>query len=260
MRPPDPDNRRRQVAKILRSARRLFARDGYDRVSMDRIAAACGSTKPVLYYYFENKRAVLLAVLEAHWAEKAALLEAFLAVGGPASDAGGPGPAHPEGGRAAGDGRRHPHRPRGGRAPPGDRPGLLPDDRTDLRETAARRDPSPPLSGLDRGKGARALPPVRGQPGALLPPPAGLPARTPSPARAANLRRSRGRHLRPGQPAPPGAIARGAIEETGLLPLLLRDDPAVRPGLPELHDAAQRRAGPAGALHGRRPSAWCSTS
>ena len=77
MRPADPDNRKRQVAKILRNARRLFAQDGYDRVSMDRIAAACGLTKPVLYYYFENKRAVLLAVLEAHWAEQAALLEAF---------------------------------------------------------------------------------------------------------------------------------------------------------------------------------------
>jgi len=77
MRTPDPDNRRRQVAKIRRNARRLFARDGYDRVSMDRIAAACGLSKPVLYYYFENKRAVLVGMLEAHWAEQAAVLEAF---------------------------------------------------------------------------------------------------------------------------------------------------------------------------------------
>lgn len=77
MRPADPDNRKRQVAKILRNARRLFAHHGYDRVSMDRIAAACGLTKPALYYYFENKRAVLLATLEAHWAEQAAVLEAF---------------------------------------------------------------------------------------------------------------------------------------------------------------------------------------
>jgi AcrR family transcriptional regulator len=77
MRRADPDNRKRQVAKILGNARRLFARDGYDRVSMDRIAAACGLTKPVVYYYFEDKRAVLLAVLEAHWARQAATLEAF---------------------------------------------------------------------------------------------------------------------------------------------------------------------------------------
>jgi AcrR family transcriptional regulator len=77
MRRADPENRKRQVANILGNARRLFARDGYDRVSMDRIAAACGLTKPVLYYYFENKRAVLLAMLEGHWAEQAAVLEAF---------------------------------------------------------------------------------------------------------------------------------------------------------------------------------------
>jgi len=44
---------------------------------VDRIAIACGLTKPALYYYFEDKRAVLLAVLEAHWAEQAAVLEAF---------------------------------------------------------------------------------------------------------------------------------------------------------------------------------------
>ncbi len=77
MRTADPENRRRQVAKILGNARHLFARDGYDRVSMDRIAAACGLTKPVLYYYFEDKRAVLLAVLDAHWAAQAAVLEGF---------------------------------------------------------------------------------------------------------------------------------------------------------------------------------------
>jgi AcrR family transcriptional regulator len=77
MRRADPDNRRRQVARILENARRLFARHGYDRVSMDRIAAACRLTKPVLYYYFADKRAVLFALLETHWAEQAAVLEAF---------------------------------------------------------------------------------------------------------------------------------------------------------------------------------------
>ena len=77
MRRADPENRKRQVAKILRNSRRLFAQHGYDRVSMDRIAAACRLTKPALYYYFDDKRAVLLAVLEAHWAEQAAVLEAF---------------------------------------------------------------------------------------------------------------------------------------------------------------------------------------
>jgi AcrR family transcriptional regulator len=81
VRPPNPDNQRRQIAKILDHARRLFARHGYDRVSMDKIAAACHVTKPTLYYYFKNKRAVLLAVLHARWVEQAALLRAFRPAG-----------------------------------------------------------------------------------------------------------------------------------------------------------------------------------
>ena len=77
MRRADPVHQRRQKAKILDNARRLFARDGYDRVSMDRLAAACQLTKPALYYYYRNKRAVLLATLQAHWTAQAAVLEAF---------------------------------------------------------------------------------------------------------------------------------------------------------------------------------------
>jgi AcrR family transcriptional regulator len=77
LRPPNPANQKRQIAKIVANARRLFARHGYDRVSMDRLAAACRVTKPTLYYYFRDKRAVLLAVLQAHWMEQAAALKAF---------------------------------------------------------------------------------------------------------------------------------------------------------------------------------------
>jgi AcrR family transcriptional regulator len=77
MRPPNPRNQKRQVTKILGNARRLFARHGYDCVSMDTLAAACRVTKPTLYYYFKDKRAVLLAVLQAHWVEQAAILKAF---------------------------------------------------------------------------------------------------------------------------------------------------------------------------------------
>lgn len=42
-------------AKILKRAFDLMARKGIDAVSMREIAAACGVTKPVLYYYFKNK-------------------------------------------------------------------------------------------------------------------------------------------------------------------------------------------------------------
>ena len=70
MRPADPENQKRQIEKILRNARRLFAQHGYDRVSMDRIAAACRLTKPVLYYYFKDKHSVLLATLRTHWRQQ----------------------------------------------------------------------------------------------------------------------------------------------------------------------------------------------
>ncbi len=77
MRPPDPERKALRRASILAHARRLFARQGYDRVSMDAIAAACGVTKPVLYSHFENKDALLLATLRAHWSEQAAALTSF---------------------------------------------------------------------------------------------------------------------------------------------------------------------------------------
>jgi AcrR family transcriptional regulator len=63
--------------RLLAGAISLFARKGYAATTVREIVAAAGVTKPVLYYYFEDKRAVLLAVLEAHWAEQAAVLEGF---------------------------------------------------------------------------------------------------------------------------------------------------------------------------------------
>jgi AcrR family transcriptional regulator len=77
VRPADPENQKRQIEKILRNARRLFAQHGYDRVSMDRIAAACRLTKPVLYYYFKNKHSVLLTTLRTHWRQQVLTLLAI---------------------------------------------------------------------------------------------------------------------------------------------------------------------------------------
>jgi AcrR family transcriptional regulator len=52
-------------AKILSAAMRAFAADGYDRTSMDRIAALSKVTKPVLYDHFPSKQALFLTVLES---------------------------------------------------------------------------------------------------------------------------------------------------------------------------------------------------
>src|SRR5271170_2351952 len=52
-------------AKILSAAVQGFATDGYDRTSMDRIAALSKVTKPVLYDHFPSKQALFLTVLES---------------------------------------------------------------------------------------------------------------------------------------------------------------------------------------------------
>jgi len=58
-----PDQRR---ALIVESAGRLFGEHGYDGTRLDRVAAAAGVTKPVLYRHFADKTALYLALLERH--------------------------------------------------------------------------------------------------------------------------------------------------------------------------------------------------
>ncbi|MBL8377746.1 MAG: TetR family transcriptional regulator [Burkholderiales bacterium] len=59
--PRDPEQTR---ARILVAARNEFARYGLGGARVDRIAAAAGANKRMLYYYFGNKDALFLAVLE----------------------------------------------------------------------------------------------------------------------------------------------------------------------------------------------------
>lgn len=53
---PDPTSRRDQIG---RAAAVLFARDGYDAVSIDDIGAAVGIAGPSIYRHFESKQALL---------------------------------------------------------------------------------------------------------------------------------------------------------------------------------------------------------
>jgi len=48
---------------ILDQASQLFEQRGYAAVSMREICAACGVTKPTLYYYFADKEALYVATL-----------------------------------------------------------------------------------------------------------------------------------------------------------------------------------------------------
>lgn len=58
-RPKDPAKR----SAILTAARRLFLKEGYDRVSLDAVAAEAGVSKVTIYSHFPNKEALFIAAL-----------------------------------------------------------------------------------------------------------------------------------------------------------------------------------------------------
>jgi TetR/AcrR family transcriptional regulator len=51
---------------IVRSAARLFARDGYPATSMSGLAEACAISKPLLYHYVVDKYQLLLEITDGH--------------------------------------------------------------------------------------------------------------------------------------------------------------------------------------------------
>lgn len=53
-----------RALRIVASARREFARWGFDGARVDRIAAAAGANKQLLYYYYRSKRGLFQAVLQ----------------------------------------------------------------------------------------------------------------------------------------------------------------------------------------------------
>lgn len=55
--------------RILNEATRLFAERGYDAISMREIAEALHVSKAALYYHYENKEALMLAILMGYLEE-----------------------------------------------------------------------------------------------------------------------------------------------------------------------------------------------
>lgn len=55
------DKRRRE---ILEKSLDVFAKDGYEDVTFQKIADRCGITRTTLYFYFKNKRDIFLAALK----------------------------------------------------------------------------------------------------------------------------------------------------------------------------------------------------
>lgn len=65
-RPRAADHEQKRRA-ILEHSAKLFADGGYTRTSMSEIAAACGSSKALLYHYYANKEQLLHDLLKAHF-------------------------------------------------------------------------------------------------------------------------------------------------------------------------------------------------
>ena len=76
----DHDLKRRA---ILNRCARLFAERGYARTSMSEIASACGSSKALLYHYYENKEQLLFDLLEHHFIKLEEAVNAADAPGAP---------------------------------------------------------------------------------------------------------------------------------------------------------------------------------
>jgi AcrR family transcriptional regulator len=68
-------------AEILRAAHGLFSHYGFAKTNVSEIADACGMSPANLYRYFRNKQAIGLAVVERHFRDSEAAMEAVLAAG-----------------------------------------------------------------------------------------------------------------------------------------------------------------------------------
>ena len=59
----DHDHKR---ARILKSAARVFAQEGFDRASMSQLARECGISKANIYHYYDSKDAILFDILDSY--------------------------------------------------------------------------------------------------------------------------------------------------------------------------------------------------
>lgn len=64
-RPIAKDHEQKRM-QILKSAARVFAREGFDRASMTQLARECGISKANIYHYYDGKDAILFDILETY--------------------------------------------------------------------------------------------------------------------------------------------------------------------------------------------------
>lgn len=63
---PKVSSDEQQAAAVVAEARRIFIEQGYERMTMDGIAARCRMSKRTIYQLFASKQAVMKAVIEDH--------------------------------------------------------------------------------------------------------------------------------------------------------------------------------------------------
>ncbi len=67
MKGPGPSSRRQELtrARLIQSAEKIFARDGFEAAKLEEIAANAGYTRGAFYANFKNKEDLFFALLEA---------------------------------------------------------------------------------------------------------------------------------------------------------------------------------------------------
>lgn len=80
-RPRKRDERRAETRQLLlRAAAHLFARHGYDGVSLDAVAEEAGFSKGAVYWHFSSKQELLASLLELHCEQRLDQARSMLAV------------------------------------------------------------------------------------------------------------------------------------------------------------------------------------
>ncbi len=66
--PPTPGQKRRRTrAKLLEAAGALVREQGFEKISLESVAARAGMTRGAIYGNFRNKEDLLLALVSARW-------------------------------------------------------------------------------------------------------------------------------------------------------------------------------------------------
>ena len=83
---PRPDVSEERRNQILEAAARVFAKSGFSKARMDDIAAESGLSKGALYWYFNSKDEIILAMLDRLFEREMADLHTLQKAGGTATE------------------------------------------------------------------------------------------------------------------------------------------------------------------------------